>query len=71
MVIEGNKMTIQTHFIDTTTNLKSALMELASSGVVVTAYKGTANGVTIQIEPTELYQDGQVIHNCRLVFKKD
>lgn len=62
---------MQSHFLDITTVQKSALMELASMGVVVTAYKGTANGVTIQIEPTELYQDGQVIHGCKLVFKVD
>ena len=64
-------MAMQSYFIDMSTPQKSAFMELASRGVRVWQSRITESGVAIQIEPTELYQDGQSIHNCRLVFKVD
>ena len=59
---------MQSYYLNRVHDLKCALMEL-SINAVVTGCKILDTGVTIQIEPAERYEDGQVIHNCKLMFK--
>ena len=49
-------------------NQRLALQEL-SLNAVVTKANIRDDGVRIQIERTEHYQDGQSLHNCELIFK--
>ena len=59
---------IQSYYLNRVHDLKCALMEL-SLNAVVTGVRIRDNGVMIQIEPTDRYHDGQVRHNCKLIFK--
>ena len=59
---------MQSYYLNRVHDLKCALMEL-SINAVVTGARIMDSGVKIQIEPSERYEDGQVIHNCELIFK--
>lgn len=59
---------MQSYYLNHCHDLKCALQEL-SLHAVVTGAKILDTGVTIQIESTESYEDGQVIHSCQLIFK--
>jgi len=59
---------MQSYYLNRVHDLKCALMEL-SINATVTGARIADNGVMIQIEPTERYEDRQVIHSCTLIFK--
>ncbi len=59
---------MQDYYLNRAHDLKCALMELCTQATV-TGVKILDTGVTIQIEATEKYQDGQFRHNCKLIFK--
>ena len=60
---------MQSYYLNRVHDLTCALQEL-SIHATVTGARIADSGVKIQIEPCERYEDGQVIHNCQILFKQ-
>lgn len=60
---------MQSYYLNRAHDLTCALQEL-SINAVVTGARIRKDGVTIQIEASERYEDGQVINNCTILFKQ-
>ena len=66
-----NSPALQSKPLMACTGLNKALMELMTNKAHVYKYFYNGSGVSIQIAPTPAYSDGQMLHGCKLVYKKE